>query len=80
MKIFLSETTIKKFHPLSSGSSLARHLPSIANGLPTVYGGKGKDIHEGLTVNYDTGESGEASTAVKGDDQNKAGEKVDDSA
>jgi hypothetical protein len=52
MKIFLSPDTIKKFHPLSYGGSLAGELKSFGQELPTAYGGKGKDIKEGLTVKY----------------------------
>ena len=43
---------MKKFHPLSYGSSLARELPGFGQELPSVYGGKGKDVKEGLTVKY----------------------------
>ena len=52
MKIFLSEATIKKFHPLSYGSSLAGEVSGFGDQLPKAYGGKGKDIQEGLTVKY----------------------------
>ena len=52
MKVFLSPETVKKFHPLSYGSSLAGELKDIGEQLPVVYGGKGKDIQEGLTVKY----------------------------
>lgn len=52
MKIFLSPDTIKKFHPLSYGSSLAGELKSFGQELPSVYGGKGTDIKEGLSVKY----------------------------
>lgn len=52
MKIFLSEATIKKFHPLSYGSSLAGEISGFGDQLPKEYGGKGKDIKEGLTVKY----------------------------
>ena len=52
MKIFLSPDTVKKFHPLSYGSSLAGELKEFGSELPTAYGGKGKDITEGLTVKY----------------------------
>lgn len=52
MKIFLSEATVKKFHPLSYGSSLASELPGFGDQLPEAYGGKGKDIEEGFTVKY----------------------------
>lgn len=43
---------MKKFHPLSYGSSLARELPAFGQELPAAYGGKGKDVKEGLTVKY----------------------------
>ncbi|KIM99531.1 hypothetical protein OIDMADRAFT_200587 [Oidiodendron maius Zn] len=52
MKIFLSPDTIKKFHPLSYGGSLAGELKPYGQELPPAYGGKGKDIKEGLTVKY----------------------------
>lgn len=55
MKLILSPPTIKKFHPLSYGSSLAGQVP-FGKELPTAYGGKGKDVKEGLTVNYAEGE------------------------
>ena len=42
MKLFLSPETVKKFHPLSYGSSLASELPSFGKELPVPYGGKGK--------------------------------------
>jgi hypothetical protein len=52
MKLFLSPETVKKFHPLAYGSSLAGELKAFGPELPVVYGGKGKDIKEGLTVKY----------------------------
>jgi hypothetical protein len=52
MKLFLSPETIKKFHPLSYGSSLAGELKEFGQDLPVAYGGKGKDVKEGLTVKY----------------------------
>lgn len=55
MKLILSPATIKKFHPLSYGSSLAGEVP-FGKDLPIAYGGKGKDINEGLTVKYAEGE------------------------
>jgi len=51
MKLFLSEETVKKFHPLAWGSSLAGYL-DFGEVLPTAYGGKGADIKEGLKVKY----------------------------
>jgi hypothetical protein len=53
MKIFLSEATVKKFHPLSHGSSLAKEIPGVGVLLPKEYGGKGKDIKDGKTVSYE---------------------------
>jgi len=52
MKLFLSPETIKKFHPLSYGASLAGELPGWGQELPEAYGGTGKDIKKGLTVKY----------------------------
>ncbi len=52
MKIFLSAETVKKFHPLSSGTDLAKHLKGWGKEMPKVYGGKGADITQGLTVKY----------------------------
>lgn len=50
MKLFLSPATLRKFHPLSSGASLATEMPSIASSLPKEYGGSGASVKEGLTV------------------------------
>jgi len=60
MKLFLSPATIKKFHPLSYGGSLAGELPGWGNLLPVAYGGKGEEVEKGETVKY----SGD-STATK---------------
>jgi phosphatidylinositol transfer protein SFH5 len=55
MKVFMSPETIKKFHPLSYGSSLARELEGVGDQLQEVYGGKGEDIKTcGLKVKYAT--------------------------
>jgi hypothetical protein len=59
MKLFLSPETIKKFHPLSYGSSLAGEVKAFGPELPVVYGGKGKEVTEGLTVKYASGDAGE---------------------
>lgn len=50
MKLFLAPATLKKFHPMSSGLSLAAELPAISDTLPKEYGGKGPSVKEGLTV------------------------------
>lgn len=52
MKVFLSPETVKKFHPLSYGSSLAGELPGFGKELPEAYGGEGKKVEKGLTVKY----------------------------
>ncbi|KAI9047227.1 hypothetical protein LZ554_008681 [Drepanopeziza brunnea f. sp. 'monogermtubi'] len=52
MKLFLSPDTVKKFHPLAYGKSLAGELKSFGAELPAEYGGKGKSIQEGLSVRY----------------------------
>lgn len=65
MKLFLSPDTIKKFHPLSYGSSLAGELSSFGQELPTAYGGKGKDVKDGLTVKYASPEAAEPVKSVE---------------
>lgn len=53
LKLFLSAETIKKFHPLSYGGSLAGEIPECGIQLPEVYGGKGVPLTEGgLVVKY----------------------------
>lgn len=52
MKLFLAPETVKKFHPLAYGSSLAGELKGWGSELPEAYGGKGKAVKEGLTVKY----------------------------
>lgn len=48
MKLFLSRNTTRKFHPISNGANLAREFPaSIADQIPTVYGGKGAALKDG---------------------------------
>jgi hypothetical protein len=44
MKLFLSPETVRKFHPLSYGSSLAGELITIGEKLPPAYGGKGDEL------------------------------------
>lgn len=47
MKLILSRNTTRKFHPISNGANLAREFPaSIANQIPTVYGGKGAALKD----------------------------------
>ncbi|KAI9163558.1 Phosphatidylinositol transfer protein sfh5 [Paramyrothecium foliicola] len=50
MKLVLAPATLRKFHPMNSGLSLAAELPSISASLPVEYGGKGPSVKEGLTV------------------------------
>jgi len=57
MKLFLSAETVKKFHPLSYGSSLASQVPDFGDQLPTAYGGKGQDVKTGMTVKYASAET-----------------------
>lgn len=46
MKLFLAPATLRKFHPMTSGKTLAGELPSIADSLPREYGGKGPSVKE----------------------------------
>ncbi|KOS21865.1 Phosphatidylinositol transfer protein sfh5 [Escovopsis weberi] len=50
LKFFLAPATIKKFHPLASGASLSNELKTIADSLPSEYGGQGPSVKEGMTV------------------------------
>lgn len=50
MKLFLAPTTLRKFHPMTSGTTLATELTSIVGSLPKEYGGKGGSVKEGETV------------------------------
>lgn len=55
MKLFVAPATLKKFHPMSSGTTLATELPGIVSTLPEAYGGKGPDVKTaGETVNLTT--------------------------
>jgi hypothetical protein len=48
MKLILSPATVRKFHPMSSGSSLGAEIKGVS--LPKEYGGSGPSVKEGLTV------------------------------
>ncbi|KPM35668.1 Phosphatidylinositol transfer protein sfh5 [Neonectria ditissima] len=50
MKLFLSPATLRKFHPMTSGTTLATELKSIVSSLPKEYGGQGSSVKEGLTI------------------------------
>ncbi|KAL7961737.1 CRAL-TRIO domain-containing protein [Trichoderma compactum] len=50
MKLFLAPATLKKFHPMTSGTTLSTELKSIAPSLPKEYGGSGLPVQEGITV------------------------------
>jgi hypothetical protein len=51
MKHFLSAATLRKFHPMTSGTTLATELKSISASLPSEYGGQGPSVQEeGETV------------------------------
>ncbi|KAH6887944.1 CRAL-TRIO domain-containing protein [Thelonectria olida] len=50
MKLFLAPATLRKFHPMSSGTSLVNELKSIASTLPKEYGGQGPSAKEGLSI------------------------------
>lgn len=51
IKVFVAEKTRKKFHPMSNGAALALEfnnskVKDLGAMLPSVYGGKGKDLAE----------------------------------
>ncbi|KKA29215.1 hypothetical protein TD95_000928 [Thielaviopsis punctulata] len=49
VKRIVSPATVRKFHPISSGSNLASELKGLD--IPKEYGGSGASIKEGITVN-----------------------------
>lgn len=64
MKLFVATATLKKFHPMSSGTTLGGELPAIKATLPPAYGGQGPDVKTaGETVRL--GESPAVSTEKK---------------
>ncbi|KAG5982073.1 hypothetical protein E4U55_002308 [Claviceps digitariae] len=56
MKLFLAPATLRKFHPMTSGTTLATELKSIAGSLPKEYGGQGPSVKEAETVQLVDGE------------------------
>lgn len=50
MKLFLAPSTLKKFHPMTSGAALATELKGISSSLPKEYGGQGSSVKEGLSI------------------------------
>ncbi|GAO17598.1 uncharacterized protein UV8b_06077 [Ustilaginoidea virens] len=50
MKLFLAPATLRKFHPMTSGATLAAELKPIASSLPKEYGGQGPSVKEGESV------------------------------
>ncbi|CAJ0548305.1 Ff.00g050590.m01.CDS01 [Fusarium sp. VM40] len=66
MKLFLAPATLRKFHPMSSGTTLATELKSIAPTLPKEYGGLGPSVKEGQSVSLvDLGETPAESAATE---------------
>ncbi|KAF7563881.1 hypothetical protein G7046_g265 [Stylonectria norvegica] len=53
MKLFLAPATLKKFHPMTSGTTLATELKNISSTLPKEYGGQGPSVKEGVSVKLD---------------------------
>lgn len=64
MKLFLSPETLRKFHPLGNGKSLAGELKGWGSELPKEYGGKGGDVAQGITVKYNDTEAKAAAETV----------------
>ncbi|KAG6114122.1 hypothetical protein E4U13_003506 [Claviceps humidiphila] len=50
MKLFLAPATLRKFHPMTSGTSLSTELKSLVASLPKEYGGQGPSVKEAETV------------------------------
>jgi hypothetical protein len=60
MKLFLAPATLRKFHPMTSGTTLATELKDIVSTLPKEYGGQGPSVKEGLKISL--AQEGEAPT------------------
>ncbi|UNI22414.1 Non-classical phosphatidylinositol transfer protein (PITP) [Purpureocillium takamizusanense] len=54
MKFFLAPATLRKFHPMTSGTTLATELKGIVGSLPKEYGGQGPSVKDGETVKLQT--------------------------
>ncbi|KAJ4259609.1 Phosphatidylinositol transfer protein sfh5 [Fusarium torreyae] len=74
MKLFLAPATLRKFHPMTSGTTLATELKGIVSTLPKEYGGQGPSVKDGLTVSL--AEAGEASTKTATTESTPAAEKA----
>ncbi|KAL7926740.1 phosphatidylinositol transfer protein [Trichoderma austrokoningii] len=46
LKYLLPAGTVKKMHPMGSGTSLVNELPALATSLPPEYGGSGRPVQE----------------------------------
>ncbi|KAK7432833.1 Phosphatidylinositol transfer protein sfh5 [Neonectria magnoliae] len=64
MKLFLAPATLRKFHPMTSGTTLATELKSIVSSLPKEYGGQGPSVKEGLSVSLVEAEDKPAEAAA----------------
>jgi hypothetical protein len=66
MKLFLAPATLRKFHPMSSGTTLATELKGIVSTLPKEYGGQGPSVKDGQSVSLaDLGETQAESAATE---------------
>ncbi|KAF4969742.1 hypothetical protein FSARC_3085 [Fusarium sarcochroum] len=63
MKLFLAPATLRKFHPMTSGTTLATELKGIVSTLPKEYGGQGPSVKEGQSVSL--AEAGETTPAAE---------------
>ncbi|KAF5649547.1 phospholipid transporter [Fusarium sp. NRRL 25303] len=75
MKLFLAPATLRKFHPMTSGTTLATELKSVVSTLPKEYGGQGPSVKEGMSVSLtETGETKAEPSPTEGPDQTAAGD------
>ncbi|KAL4942892.1 CRAL-TRIO domain-containing protein [Aspergillus oleicola] len=44
VKLFVDETTVRKFHPISNGGNLAKEFPGLQEKFPKAYGGSAADL------------------------------------
>ncbi|SCO87220.1 related to SFH5-phospholipid transporter [Fusarium oxysporum] len=66
MKLFLAPATLRKFHPMTSGTTLATELKGIVSTLPKEYGGQGASVKQGMSVSLtEAGESAAGETSAE---------------
>lgn len=69
LKVFLSKATIRKFHPITNGSNLAKEFGQLRDQLPQTYGGKAPPLAESARTIELAPPTPEEAKAAKPDDK-----------